>query len=270
MKILDLFKLDKKEGDIGIEIEVEGTSLHEVHDYQKYWRTVHEGSINGVEYVLKNPLHIEEGICILSEMLHKINEVKGIFSHRTSIHIHFNVQDLTVNEVMNFITLYLILEDGMMRYCGETRVGNHFCLRSRDAEGFISILEQAVINKKFFSLFDKDIRYASLNILSLAKYGSLEFRGMRGTYDANVIQNWVQALNDMKEASKMYKNPSEILPDISELDIPYWIRKILPSTYRVFDFKEEEVRERMRALQMFAFCGVWDDLYFMEEPMEDI
>jgi hypothetical protein len=40
----------------------------------------------------------------------------------------------------------------------------------------------------------EQVRYASMNLASIQKYGSIEFRGMRGTMEEDVLDVWTHAL----------------------------------------------------------------------------
>lgn len=180
IKVMEAFRLPKRastSGDVGIEIEVEGDNLPRPDEY---WRCERDGSLRGesMEYVLEEPLKLPKALDALAHLdaCYIRGNTNVHESVRAGVHIHINVQKLTVVELFSFMTAYLILEDLLIKYCGEYREGNLFCLRTRDAEFLLHTLE-GVASKKNYEAFSSDmLRYASMNVCSLWRYGSLEFR----------------------------------------------------------------------------------------------
>src|SRR5690606_25615934 len=125
-------------GDIGLEIEVEGSlkAIADVHAQPKYWTSKQEGSLRGgVEYVLYSPVPMKE----LPDALDEIGKVfeqcpKIVRSIRCSTHMHVNVSDLTIQQIYNVIGYYYLIEDILVNTQGPVRKGNLFCLRMSDAE----------------------------------------------------------------------------------------------------------------------------------------
>lgn len=203
--LLTLLRLRKTDGDVGIEIECEGENLREVNN--KYWKAENDGSLRGVfpetraEFILKAPIPVKEVKKALNNLKGELKEAKFKFSFRTSVHVHVNVQEFTIPELVGFIYAALLLEEPFMQYCGEARKNNRFCLRMQDAEGMWDTLKGFVRNDpdEPFLLNENSIRYANINLASLNKYGSLEFRGMRGNLDVDVLTNWAEALISLRE-----------------------------------------------------------------------
>ena len=48
------------------------------------------------------------------------------------------------------------------------------------------------------------MRYAACNLAALLKYGTVEFRGMRGTMDKQVLMNWTGQLLHLREQAIKY------------------------------------------------------------------
>lgn len=215
-KLFELLRLNKTEGDFGIEIECEGKNLHPVMD--NVWNTVADGSLRGpfptesCEWVLARPLVKDAAIKALHSLAEANKEATLNFSFRTSVHVHVNVQQLTFPEYMAMIYTYLLVEEPMMRFCGEQRIGNRFCLRIQDAEGFLDHLEDmAMRGPGAIARIQEDaVRYASINIAATRKYGSLEFRGMRGTLDVNVLSTWIEAINRIREFALKMGSPTAV------------------------------------------------------------
>lgn len=208
---LGLRRHQMKDGLLGVEVEVEGSNLPYLDGD---WRTENDHSLRGEsrEYVMREPRSLDDTHTVL-ENLNQALSTEGtefIESVRAGVHVHLNVQDLNVVEMYNLITIYYIVEDILVHFCGETREGNLFCLRASDAEYQITVVEEAVKEKRLDMFNDDIIRYSALNLCSLSKYGSLEFRAMRSTNDFSVLHTWCSMVAHLKEMSKKFNNPLDV------------------------------------------------------------
>ena len=87
-----------------------------------------------------------------------------------------------------------------------------FCLRLKDAEGVIKTVSKSLEYVTPFNDYSDNIRYSGLNLSALYKFGSLEFRGMRGTVNPNEIYEWSTVLNDIVNLSaKEFSSPQDVL-----------------------------------------------------------
>lgn len=209
-----------KGNDLGLEIEVEGRNLPV--ESVGAWLWTRDGSLRGeaLEYISKSPRSLEEISSDLDVLNKRFSALKSTlsFSARTSVHVHVNVSYLDVETVATFGYLYLLFEEALMRYCGESRMGNRFCLRMRDAPAFIDQIIENLDEKSLqrHANYDRgnslgnDCRYAAMNIASIPKFGSLEFRGMRGTNDKDTIVNWCSLLLSLREAAEYFKTPAKV------------------------------------------------------------
>lgn len=277
-------------GDIGLEIEVEGRWLPVL---RKYWRTDRDGSLRGeesAEYVLARPSSLPE-VGTALEYLANRYEVSGSRiddTIRAGVHVHINCQQLTMLELYNFFTLYLVLENVLIKYCGEYREGNLFCLRCQDAEFLLYTLIQAAKDKTFLlSFHNDDLRYASMNVKALGDYGSLEFRAMRSTKDLNAILKWVKILLNLREVAKKFDSPVRIIEQVSMMGTQSFLRECLGEHVDFFnnvDGVDKLLYEGVQLAQCLAYCTNWadwdkpivigglefpDDGNFYNEPLED-
>jgi hypothetical protein len=249
-------------GDVGIEIEVEGTGLPVM---AKYWNNEQDGSLQGPEsreYVLKRPMTLVEAKSALD---HLDNEYKRWNttvndSVRAGVHIHINCQHLTMTQLYNFMTVYLILENVLVKWCGDSRCGNLFCLRASDAEWILTQIRHAASTKKFINAFHRDeLRYSSMNVKALGDYGSLEFRSMRGTRDLGLIYMWAETLLGLREFAKKFNNPADIIEAFSIQSPLRFMRNALGDNYDSFktDGQEKMLWTGVHNAQDIAFCADW-------------
>lgn len=281
----------KCDGDLGIEIEVEGENLPQT---RKYWRMEHDGSLRGeenMEYVLSKPLSLDgcrKALDYLDECYNNNNTVVDD-TVRAGVHVHVNVQRLSIIELFNFITLYIIFEDILVKFCGEHREGNLFCLRTSDADWILYALRRAIKTGQWGQLVDDDLRYASFNVKALGTYGSLEFRAMRGTRDLDVIYKWAEILLSLREMAKQFNNPQDIIQGFSAGECLGFMERCFGDNFELLQCKDSArlVTEGMRRAQDIAYCVDWElyrekpvkyigglefpiDVDFPDEPMENV
>lgn len=247
--------------EIGIEIEMEGPGVSEVSVRNK-WSAKTDGSLRGesVEWVMPRPVGrntVHERLSALTKAA-KICGARFQPSDRCGVHVHVNVQELTLDEVFKFITTYFILEPVLIRWCGEDREGNLFCLRGSDAEYLIRQL--ARVKEKHVTLIEimsDELRYAALNVTSLPKYGSLEFRAMQTPEDLMVIETWVKVLLAIKDWSIHQPDCASIIEGMSGMGWVEFARRVLgEELFAQFNNPdiERQLVEGMRLAQIIAYA----------------
>jgi hypothetical protein len=210
-------------GEYGLEIETEALDPYEPPS-MKHWTTHADGSLRnfGIEYVLRQPLNYEDIPAALNEfhIMTTKSEIRFLESVYSSVHIHVNVYHMEMIEMVNFITLYILFENILNRYCGPDRDGNLFCLKTHCAESTVSTvvdmfkeMGKGMANGRdsIARLNENNLKYAALNLFTLRKFGSLEIRTHRGSTDVNEIFTWVEIVNTIKKASKLFVSPQQIL-----------------------------------------------------------
>jgi len=245
-KLIEIFpNLTKESGTFGVEIECEGQNLKEMDTV--FWKTVDDGSLRGefphsrAEWVFNKPLSFVNTVKALNSLAlsQKKNKASLSFSYRTSAHVHVNVQELTEDQVLNFIYTYILIEEVLLKFCGPSRKANRFCLSVCDGEGALDYLHHmfrlGVVSAKNFHAHD--VRYAALNISSIPKYGSLEIRSMRGTLDIDVLTTWICALGNLRTFAMEHTNVHEI-HDLFVSNTPEgFVRMVLDDVYEDFAYE---------------------------------
>lgn len=261
------------EGDIGIEIEMEGNNLPHDPEFSnnRIWEHVVDHSLRGNdngEYVLRKPIKFDNVDKAL-ENLWKVFAFTGATfdeSNRTSVHVHLNCQEFYLNRFASFCALYICFEEVLTEWCGEYRVGNLFCLRSKDAPGIITKIK-SFIKSNGESKIGEHLHYAGFNIHALTKFGSIEVRTMRGVSDPLVIRDWVRILRTIYDKSADFPDPRGICDAFSfngPLDFFYSIMGDQANTLRNgIDFNDERLKDSMyegiRLAQDICYCADWDE-----------
>lgn len=212
-------------GDLGIEIEVEGENLPTAGYLDGVstpsgvgWSVHADGSLRGgLEYTLN-------GTCKEDEVEELVNGLFGVFktrnakinlSNRCSLHVHYNVGGLKVNEITSIIALWTVFEEPLLRWWGDLRYKNHYCLSSKDESANVEAWEYFL--RTGLLPEGNNLRYTALNLVAIRKYGSLEFRGGGGVDEPARANTWIRFLWRLAEYAKNnYPNPQQIAYDISE------------------------------------------------------
>ena len=265
----DKLRVKRVKGDMGIEIELSGERLPGGVDLaHTLWRRDVDGSIKGAvdsgEYVLRSPVKINE----VDKVLHDLDN--AFINHKTKIvpnittgtHVHVNVQDLTPAQLISYVCCYLIVEELMVDWCHPSRKGNHFCLRAIDAEYLVRLLIEAIEHDNIRMLETEDIRYSSINLLSLFKYGSVEFRALEGTNDFDKLRTWCNMLYKLKQNSLQFKSPKHVYEKISGEGSDAFLSRLLGEYAHLLKTVgwQRKIRNGIVISQDIAFARDWDQL----------
>lgn len=252
----------RTKGDVGIEVEIEGGPWPE--GPIKNWVTHQDGSLrNGIEYVIRQPVsadRVRASVQVLADGLAATNKV---FSYRTSVHVHINVQHLTTRQWVNFVTLFTILEKLLVNQVGPERAGNKFCLRMCDAEQPLDIIRNGVLLNRLRDHLNGDLKYASMNVRATRTHGTLEFRAMKGNLDVGFITDWVGILVRLRDEAIKAENPAVFVEQVSMLGAEEFVRRYTPADspimWRVLRDPElnNDIYEGVRLVQDIAYCTDW-------------
>lgn len=242
---------------IGYEFEMEGTGLNAFQPPNAF-RKVTDGSLRGeaCEVVFAHPAaNLEQATQHINNLFEqlRLQNVELNQSNRTSVHIHFNFNNSHFVQFINFAVIWYIYEEFLVKWCGEDREGNNFCLRAIDAYWTIQNLIGAIRVGQPWLHSNNDRRYAAFNYHSLAKFGSVEIRSMGGNADLQKQIIWLNILNAMY----VYAHREDITPDqIVGMMSGYGGYDLLTS---VIGVREEDINQVLTDLdltrhEMDEFC----------------
>lgn len=221
--IQQIFGMKRRAKDVGLELETEFKNEFPVVKPEPIlWNQVVDGSLrhSGVEFVARVPFAADEFTLktALTNLIDAVNQEGSAIpdSPRTSFHVHCNVQNLTSIQVTNACVAWWLLEPLLMKYCGEDREGHLFCLRLQDSEQPLMVLEQAAAAAKnsqllFNNFMADNHKYAALNLATVRTVGSLEFRGMRGVLDADILRRWTMCVHGIVSKAKVFADPASVM-----------------------------------------------------------
>lgn len=258
-------------GEVGIEIEIEGGGYPE--DPIQNWVPHPDGSLRngGTEYVIRQPVLRDNVRAALDTLAEGLRNAPKVFSYRTSVHVHINVQDMSIRQWCAYLVLFAIFEELLVNVVGPERAGNKFCLRFKDADASLRAVASGVTEQNLPIQLQGDLKYASCNIRATLTHGTLEFRAMRGNLDPAFITDWVNVLMALKDHAKDVRDPTVFVGELSMLGAREFALKYLPRdnsiTRAVLDNPIERLTDSMyegvRLGQDVAFCTDWG------EPIED-
>lgn len=210
----------------GVEIEVEGNKLPTNIDVlaEKGWHITRDGSLRGdeaYEYVTSGPMSSTQVTAALTALdsMFKTKKSRVDDSIRAAIHLHINVSDLTPRHIFTFLTAYYVFEDLLIRKAGVNRDGNLFALPLSGAYGILpGFVIPALREGNLARLRNDDIRYAAMNLRSMFRHGTLEFRpiGTKAPFK-NTVLPWMQLFTRLLHNSEAnLTDPSQLITLFSD------------------------------------------------------
>lgn len=192
---------------LGVEIELENFTKG-IPAVSPLWNITDDGSLrnHGYEFRFQEPLFGEDVTSALEDIEEKMSSQKPLpeCSKRTSVHVHLDVRDLTGQQLINLIVVYFIFEKAIVAYHKNVREDNNFCLpyyKATHKLSHISSIFSSIKSK------DKNIRnllgdmdkYNAFNLKAVSDKGTIEFRHMPGSYNAEAIIEWINIILCLKK-----------------------------------------------------------------------
>ncbi len=243
---------------VGLEVEMEGEGLMGLSI--PVWRKDGDGSLrgHGVEFILERPLSEKDARKAVDELYQGFKQLSKIKpSNRCGVHVHVNCQWMEVEQVFNYVTLYLILEDLILKWCGEDREGNLFCLRAKDAEW---LLYSLIGDKRDMGIFSETTnrrmyKYASINIAAIYYYGSLEFRALRTPSSPKSIKDFISLLLRIREKALDVREGRDFISACSARGEVEWAREILGPHFNMLECEDMDhmIMDGVRRIQALAY-----------------
>lgn len=205
---------------IGLEIEGEridratlGVAMDGIENRQ-LWSLLRDGSLRGANFeaVFSRPL---SGTCVvkaLDTMERAMSRLttKPDYNARTSVHVHVNVRDLSMQQLRMFVALYVVFEDVIFNYVGDVRRNNNYCIPNCEDSSTISLLACLSTESRWREFSESGrmsyasgmvmpSKYSAMNFVPLHDFGTLEFRHHAGTHDKERLLEWINILLSLKK-----------------------------------------------------------------------
>lgn len=200
---------------VGVEIELEG-----VGGFYPLGTSActedHSLKISGAEFVTI-PIKMKYLEVELRRLFAGFLGTTPSVSSRCSTHVHVNVRDMTANEIINMVMLYMIFERSLYRMSGD-RWDNNFCIPLCMATNTVKYFFDAWDTPYTWSWF----KYTGLNISPIwggesSMIGTVEFRQLHGTTSTEEIVQWCNMITSLKRAAQTI-NQAELLAHIRTMN----------------------------------------------------
>ncbi len=214
MKVYEYYGMRPVKGPLGIEVEVEAEN-DVFYELDKYWKTVQDNSLRGysAEFVLKQPYLRKTAIEAIKYLKKSLDERNVVlkFTHRTSVHVHVNVQHLEHGQLCCLIYLSYLLDRFFAKIGGREISGNRFALRISDAERQVFVFKQMCEKGNYYIPDEGDGKYSVVNLAPVNRYGSVEYRSMRGTLDVELLEDWINILTNVFKFSTQFSSIEDMM-----------------------------------------------------------
>lgn len=207
----------------GIELEMEQTPVghNRRQALSSFWEVHNDGSLRGgLEFVLREPMY---GTKLSAAIRAFFEHVQPTVTPRASTHIHLNMFDdvATPETVRTLVALTFVLEDGLFgiadmnrKWCGYAQPLDDLDIDTMTAVMQVTDDEES-ISRMVRQLGQQSSRYYGLNLASLTKYGSIEFRYFPTAPSAEVLRSWVCLTHSLRKVA-LRLTTEELLDALSD------------------------------------------------------
>ncbi len=229
-------------GKIGIEVETEGWQGDGQETLNRLWTHKEDGSLrnNGREFVTRGAGIVGDDIITAVTSFCKWAKARKLSEGypRAGIHVHLDCTDLDIErgELASIVGMYLVVEHALYGYAGMWRRYCGFCDALTDSRINVDVLKQLLKRKHTSRDFNTNVnkfdRYTGLNLQSLGKFGTLEFRHLRTVYDADIILGWINIILQLKKSAQEWNPEQRILKQFSQLGPTGFAKHILGPVWK--------------------------------------
>lgn len=216
----------------GIELEIENWPVPTRALEATGFNFTEDGSLRNNGYEAVSHPNSKAGILSTTAALWKKYSItERNFSDRTSIHVHANVLNYTLENVKSLAIVYATIEDLIFSFVGEDRRKNIFCVPWTEAGLRIGTINNILEYTRTWQ------KYTALNLLTMRTQGTVEWRHMEGHCDITRLENWLTIIDEVMNYSRNV-NPDELRKIIGGLNTTSeygaWISTVLPKSHALF------------------------------------
>lgn len=178
----------------GIDVQSEGYN----HNTVSYWKLVGDASVSGTGLELVSPpLSGIDGLATVEVAMDALRNAGGRTDRTCGLHVHLDFNNNTADEIIRFAGMYADRQDAFDLVVSASRRGtrNQWCQPTTPNEverAAAALRSRAGINMN---------RYRKINLMSYAKYGTVEVRHHQGTLNPTKAVAWIRLLLAFAEAA---------------------------------------------------------------------
>lgn len=162
------------------------------HTTRSHWKIVSDASVSDGFEVVSPILCGEAGLAQAEIAARALDDAGARVDYTCGLHVHFDASDLSLDHLKAIVRRYAAHEEEIDAFMPRSRRGcqNRYCksmefFAARDFERITSISD---------FIDAQDDRYYKVNLQSLRRHGTIEFRQHSGTVNAAKITSWVRFL----------------------------------------------------------------------------
>ena len=198
----------------GINVEGEGYN----HSTRGHWKIVTDSSIRGENgnEIVSPVLSGVEGIEQIKKVCIALGKAGAKVNKSCGFHVHLGANDLNVDNMKTLVRSYMNLENSIDTIMPESRRGNNntYCKNLSSVPGIQSKVQNAAAIINLQTAFGG--RYFKLNLQSITRHGTVEFRQHSGTITFSKIKNWLLICARMVEFAKLNGVVTSMNPFLNE------------------------------------------------------
>ncbi len=160
------------------------------------WKVVTDASIKGAKTceVVSPILHGEAGLAIAKRVAEALEDAGASANKSCGLHVHFDARSMNCTEIKSIVTRYAAFESRIDKFMPMSRRSNHnyYCASVSKLVSSASFKEAATRESLIRA---QGTRYQKVNLQSLGRHNTVEFRQHSGTVNASKIASWVLFLN---------------------------------------------------------------------------
>lgn len=226
---------------IGIELEFEGRNVAKLS--HPMWTMKGDGSLrHGAEYITTSPLVGENVITAVNGLLSNLSEMQEVGrvivnpSFRTSTHVHvdFSQKRDTLSNIQDFVAAYSLIEEAFYAYTDPSRRYSGYSDAWNDLGDGLHDTLRADDPQSMHAAIQSVQRYMGLNMQSLQRFGTLEFRHASLITDPAVLIGWIDLILRLKRYVYAHSSEEEsVLDHIQKGNLDSFIEEVLGPDVRL-------------------------------------
>ena len=238
------FKSNRSAVEIADALTAAGIATHYEgynHITRATWKIVSDASVRGGWELVSPPMRFEDASFAQIEIVSRVLIGLGArIDRECGLHVHHHAADLAPSQIGKIVALYAKHEAQIDAMMPASRRANGYC-KSLDVKRNLPETVASMVKCKTVhdleGLFND--RYYKVNVYSLRRHSTIEFRQHSGTVEAAKIINWVKITRALLEKGAAVKTVTV------KSEVPYYHR-----FFRLVCGKElaAYIRERTAAL----------------------
>ena len=241
---------------LGVELELEHVYGPLRDAAPRGWVTHVDESLrnDGLEFVFRQPYAGNDALAVVDNF-YNVNDHTYTRGARTSTHIHVDASQLTVGAMRAIVGLSYILEDALFASVADARRWCGYCMplteMSPSRMRTLLMSEDAAS----FSLYGLRSRanadkYYGLNVTSLLKHGTLEYRYFPGGPTKDQLLEWMDYCTELTSAGRVLEDYDAITALGTYDEFAALVRRLFPTwAARLLAGNTDKMMERLFDLQ---------------------